>query len=69
MLFAPAELNPYEWWIIKNIRRWADAWTALYINSPDWHYARWIGEMEMFKHEGGLKAYERYKQLLKELER
>lgn len=61
MLFAPAELYPYDWWAMKSITFWRMAWEQ----SEECRHLQWIGEMEMFRYEGGMKHYNRLKELMK----
>jgi hypothetical protein len=58
MLFAPAELNPAEWWFIKSYNAWQERY---------WQedYEAWAAELRA-KPEL-LEAYKRYRTALEKL--
>jgi hypothetical protein len=60
MLFAPLELDPYWKWFLRSSRNWLKR----YKQTPEYKYIRWLGEKEMYKHEGGQRVFEYWKKLL-----
>ena len=56
MLFALKELRPYDWWGVVSDRLWMDRL-----------HLQWVGEMEIFRHDGGARAYERYRKWMDRL--
>jgi hypothetical protein len=62
MLFAPAELYPYDWWAMRSITLWRIRWTQ----SDEYVFLRNLGEMTYFAYHHG-EAYKKLRAKLNNL--